>query len=64
MNCYCKPVVSNVVPCRKPHKKFKWAKMGAGAVGRSNSECKRVFEEEEEEEEGAPPTNVTGYNVG
>ena len=25
---------------------------------------KGVFEEEEEEEEGAPPTNVTGYNVG
>ena len=46
-----------------PTKKFKWAKMGAGAVGRSDSECKRVFEEEEEEEEGAPPTNVTGYNA-
>ena len=37
--------------------------MGAGAVGRSGSEWQGVFEEEEEEEEGAPPTNVTGYNV-
>ena len=39
-------------------------KWGRGQLVGPTLSGKGVFEEEEEEEEGAPPTNVTGYNVG